>query len=171
MDSIIKVLGEYDSFLDNVFEELNKLKVDTSSFKIDHICYRVETINRYNELKYQLSTISTLLSEQLINGRYICIFELDKPISYKNYSISCVELPEPKKEQKYEEGFEHIEFVILTTLKKFEEKYNYLNLNTKNINDARNPDISLTLDSNTSVKFHLKHIKNIVLEDKKKLVD
>ena len=169
MNSIIDVLGEYESFLDNVFEELNALKVDVSNFEIDHICYRVETKNRYNELKFQLNNISKLLSEQLINGRYICIFELEEPLLYKNYSISCIELPQSKEEQTYKEGFEHIEFVIPTSLEEFKNTYKHLHLNTKNVNSTRNPDITLQLDSNISVKFHLKHIKTIVFEDKKKL--
>lgn len=169
MNSIIDVLGEYKSFLDGVFKELNALKVDVSNFEIDHICYRVKNKNRYNELKSQLSSISKLLSEQLINGRYICIFELEEPLLYKNYSISCIELPQPKEEQTYKEGFEHIEFVIPTGLEEFRHKYSYLHLNTKNSNDSRNPDISLKMNSNTSVKFHLEHIKTLVLEDKKEL--
>ena len=37
----------------------------------------------------------TLLSESMINGRPICLFDLSQPLAVGPWQIDCVELPYP----------------------------------------------------------------------------
>jgi len=45
---------------------LEKDKIDVSSYELDHICYRVESQERYNFVKNIFLEESKLLSEVLI---------------------------------------------------------------------------------------------------------
>jgi hypothetical protein len=53
-----------------------------------------------------------VISDNLINGRTILIFELDEPLTLGQFSIPCIELPYPSDKIYPQEGWEHIELVI-----------------------------------------------------------
>jgi len=40
------------TFLDNVFSSLDKVGIDVSNFFLDHICYRMESEEAYEEYSY-----------------------------------------------------------------------------------------------------------------------
>ena len=42
-------------FLDSLFENIDSYKIDVSSYELDHICYRVASIDEYLEMKHVLS--------------------------------------------------------------------------------------------------------------------
>ena len=110
--SIYQLLGDFNPFLDRIFQYLSAKKVDVKRYELDHICYRVETEERYQALKKSLTSIGELLTESQIGGRAIASIKLKKPIVYKDRKIWVIELPAPKKGSFYKEGFEHVEFVI-----------------------------------------------------------
>jgi predicted metalloenzyme YecM len=60
MNSIKKILKDPTPFLDNLFKDLKNTQIDVDNFELDHICYRVETLERYNELKNLMLEISIL---------------------------------------------------------------------------------------------------------------
>ncbi|MFP4402341.1 MAG: VOC family protein [Candidatus Nanoarchaeia archaeon] len=158
------VLHSPQTFLSTILAELKANQIDISNLEIDHICYRVETTQRYKELKVKLATISTPLSENIINGRAISVFKLSNPIIIEKFKIWCLELPSPKIATPYKEGWEHIEIVINSTLKKFVDNHTHVMFNTKNSNDTRNPDISIQLNSGV-VKFHTIHIGELIAKE------
>jgi predicted metalloenzyme YecM len=51
LNTIEGVLGDATPFLKKVFAALKKDNINVSEYELDHICYRVETVERYNELK------------------------------------------------------------------------------------------------------------------------
>jgi hypothetical protein len=51
---IEELLGKVSPFLDNIFENMKTDGIDVSSYELDHICYKVETDERYQELKEAL---------------------------------------------------------------------------------------------------------------------
>ncbi|MFQ9622950.1 MAG: VOC family protein [Enterobacteriaceae bacterium] len=55
---------------------------------------------------------ATLLSENVINGRPICLFRLDEPVVVAHWRFSIVELPWPGEKRYPHEGWEHIEIVL-----------------------------------------------------------
>jgi len=106
-NSILDLLGSPSNFLDKLFGYLSEKKIAVSNFELDHICYRVETEERYQALKIALSNLGELLTESQIGGRVIASIKLNDPIIYKNRKIEVVELPAPKQGSFYKEGFEH----------------------------------------------------------------
>lgn len=114
------------TFLDKVFSSLDEAGVDVSNFFLDHICYRVESAEAYEEYKTILANFGTLLSETAIQGRPIATYKLHDPIVYKDRSIPLLELPSPKPGIPYPRGLEHAEFVIDCSFQEFMAQYPHI---------------------------------------------
>jgi predicted metalloenzyme YecM len=159
---INKTLWEYSIFLDKIFKNLENDKIDISNYELDHICYRVESYQKYLEIKNQLLEISILLTETLIWWRNISTFKLNKPLIYKKRKIYLIELPSPKKWSNYSDWYEHIEFVIDESFESFIKKYSNIIFNKKAIKKRINPDIKIEY-KNSSVKFHHSNLEKVII--------
>lgn len=153
MNTLSDLLSSSKTFLEQLITQLKASEIAVDDLPLDHICYRVETEARYQELKMALSEISTILAETPINGRPITTFRLQEPIIFEDRKIELLELPCPKPNNRYKEGFEHVEFVIKEPFKDFMSRYAHLTFDTKGMNKAVNADIRLAL-GDYSVKFH-----------------
>ena len=150
-------------FLDSLFENIDSYKIDVSSYELDHICYRVASIDEYLEMKHVLSQFGSPIKwEHIIWGRPISTFKLSSPIIYKNREISLIELPSPKTGSPYSTGWEHAEFVIDTDLDSFIERYNQIHWDLWGYQKSINPDISIRFEDNTSIKFHEKNLEYVI---------
>lgn len=99
-------------FLEALFHDLEQRGVRwPGHWDIDHICYRVSTLERYRELRDVLSRTEFLLTETPVNGRPISTFRFRQPIEFRGGRIDLLELPAPKTGVQTPEGFEHIEIV------------------------------------------------------------
>ena len=150
---IQQLLGNPTPFLDHLFQYLSAKGINVANYELDHICYRVETEERYQQLKKQLSNLGELLTVSQIGGRAIASIKLDQPIIYKKRKIDVVELPAPKKGSFYKEGFEHVEFVIDVPFDNFMEAHPHLDFITKDLKKSVNQGITLK-ETDFSVKFH-----------------
>lgn len=148
-----KILASPLAFLQRLFAEMQNVSADFSNLVIDHICYRVETEERYLELKNELSKHGEILTEKPISGRPIATFKFEKPFVFQNQKIYLLELPAPKTGRFYAEGWEHIEMVIEPSFEDFMAQNAHLNFDTKAITKKVNPEVRLTFPSG-SVKFH-----------------
>jgi len=126
LNTIEGVLGDATLFLKKVFAALKKDNINVSEYELDHICYRVDMVERYNELKQEILNYGSLLSESQIGGRAISTFKLNEPIIFENREIRCIELPSPKEGSFYPEGYEHVEFVIALEFEKFISLYSHI---------------------------------------------
>ncbi|MEL7120575.1 MAG: VOC family protein, partial [Bacteroidota bacterium] len=72
-----------------------------------------------------------------------------------------LELPAPKIISKYQEGFEHVEFVIDKPFNDFMTQYRYIKFETKGMNKSINPDIKIKYN-NLSVKFHHHNLEYVI---------
>lgn len=143
--------------------------------QLDHICYRVETKDEYQELYHQLvKEGADLLVEDSINGRLISTFKLQNPIIVDDREIYLLELPMPKNGSPYHSGWEHAEFVVGilysivscqllgpdVDLIEFSKRYPNLSLewDLSGSSKASNPDVRIELISTfvgkMSAKFH-----------------
>lgn len=167
MAHVEHIVGDYKSFLDNVFADLATLGIDVTAFELDHICYRVVTDEQYTEKKEQLSKVATLLSTVLLGGREIQTFKLHEPIIYNDRSIALIELPQFKKSSKnsYPLGLEHVEFAIGkdADLNEFASKYPNVPFETDELVKKINPAIRIMLPSgHGSVKFHHLPLEEVI---------
>jgi uncharacterized protein len=154
------MMTDYEELLDCVLENLNE-NLKNQELICDHICYRVESEERYQEIKTELSKTCELATESLVSGRLISIFKLPSPIIYRNLSIDCIELPAPKKGSPYIEGWEHAEFVI-SDLQQFIKDHQHLEFNHKAMDRKINPELSYKITNKYQVKFHPMTILEVI---------
>lgn len=162
ISDLVSVVGDYQAFLENVLSEVKKAGFDFGDFaQLDHICYRTDSIERYEVKKKEFSSIGTLLTETQISGRPIATFRLFQPIYYGSWRIDALELPAPKADNQYPEGLEHVEFVLFDDFETFLKKYNTHKFDLKSMHRGINPEIALNLGT-YSVKFHLLSLPTVV---------
>jgi predicted metalloenzyme YecM len=158
--TIIDILGDHSPFLNTIFEKLSRLRVDVSGLELDHICYRVETLEMYNSINSRLSKIAERISENEVAGRPISIWKLYDPINFKGRNINFLEIPAPKN-RHYDEGYQHIEFVIAEPFDDFMAKYASVKFITDSITNDENPEIAVNFRE-LAVKFHHRSIAEVV---------
>jgi predicted metalloenzyme YecM len=157
----LMLLPSAQPFLDHLFTRLAADQIDVQRFKLDHICYRVETEERYLALKEALKKEGTLLAESQIGGRPISTFILHEPIRFRERAIPCLELPAPKPGKAYAEGYEHVEFVIDEPFAAFMARYPHVTFDTKGMQKAVNADIRIQYPDG-SVKFHHHSLEYVI---------
>ena len=166
---MISFLGSPDQMLETVLNEMARLGLPTD-FVCDHICYRVETHARYEEIKTQLEGIAEKISEVPIAGRPISIFKLKMPYTCMGREIACIELPAPKESSPYPEGWEHAEFVTgvsipgdtIASLDNFISRYPSVVFKQPKTQRAVNPEASVRINALYNVKFHPQDIQTVV---------
>lgn len=164
------------NFQSDVFLFLKKLNYaleDQNIFlephwNIDHLCYRVGSLEKYRLLKTEFQTFAKLLTETEVNGRPISTFKLDKPIHFKNSSIAIVELPAPKEGKKTIEGFEHIEIVCDISFKEIEKRFGHVKTDKSGLAKKINQEFEICLGE-VNIKFHHLSLESLInLESNKK---
>jgi uncharacterized protein len=163
------LIGDYDAFITNMFDKLSSCNIilDSTHFtEIDHIAYRVTSIESYTSMKTKLQEFGQLVSEVHIKDRPISIFKLNQPIVHKNYSISAIELPSPSGHRAYVEGLQHIEVVTNMKLSEIINQYPELQFELSQP-ESINPELSLRFPDGNAVKFHNKSILEVVELQKK----
>merc|ERR1711879_1104365 len=78
------VVGDVRGFLSAVFAVLNAAALQPSADDLfcDHLCYRVETEEAYQQKKNQLAELATLLHEAVIGGRLVATYKLKEPVAF-----------------------------------------------------------------------------------------
>ena len=165
--------------LTSALEELDILE-ECKGLQIDHICVRLKNNNDVAELKNELSGFGQIISSVEVNGREISILQLSQPLQLGFWQTSGVELPYPKQNHDYPDGWEHIEFVLNDTentmdgvrnafQEKFKldhdllkSKYSYSEDEPHAEGDQLpNPTIGLKVNG-VGIKFHARPIQEVV---------
>lgn len=179
--TLVHILGDYRKFIDVCLANLLAAGIDAAAcgYEMDHLCYRCETENEYQEVCKALQTFSTLLVEGEIGGRMISTVQLFNPIQHAGFTITCVEIPSPKPGTPYPSGLEHLELVVGNKqdgmvsnkrLLQFMEgcKQNGVKLafDERAINKHVNADVSVSFKNtevgNISVKFHNRPLNEVI---------
>jgi predicted metalloenzyme YecM len=153
-----------ESFLENLETLLEEQGIDLTSYFVDHLCYRVSSEKKYLELKDFLSLENELLHEALISNRPISTFKLKEPIKYKGLEIPLLELPSPKPNSHYEEGFEHAEAVIGESFESFSKKYPHIEFDWKGASKTHNPELRINFGK-ISLKLHHQSLEDVIKEE------
>lgn len=182
----MNIFDKLPLFLDEIERYLKELGIleKVKLLQADHIAIRFKEIEKVKQFENKLGKNNKIISSAIVNGRKILIFELKKPVKFRNWEINCVELPYPKENQKYPDGWEHIEFVISSNSKNLDDfrkkiKNYFPELNIEKLNrtgqyseafpvkdgdtkELPNPTISLQKRLGLTIKFHPKSIKEVV---------
>lgn len=137
-----------------------------SDWKIDHVCYRVETEDQYQHFKKYFLTLGRLLIESDVNGRLISTFKLHSPIRVYEFLIDLIELPAPKKSKPQKEGFEHFEIVCRESFEEIQKSFRHLKFDDSGAKKSINPELELKLKSG-SIKFHHQSLEQVIADELK----
>ncbi len=167
MDELQSIIGDYRAFLKQILQEITDAGFDLADFvQMDHMCYRVPSLERYELKKRELAACGTLLGEAQVNGRPIATFRLHKPVHFEGWRIDTVELPAPKDGVKTKEGLEHVEMVLYDDMEVFLQKYSDKSFELQAADRSINPEIVFRLPTYT-VKFHLLNLPTVVYLERK----
>ncbi len=155
-------------FLDDLFNKLDDIGLELDKYPLDHICYRVSTLDEYQTKKTDLMELGELLIESMVNGRLISTFRLHSPIVYKNRSIDLLELPAPKPGHSYKSGLEHVEFVTKDPLQKIVDRYPQFAFEVFGIHKKINADITLKL-GDYCIRFHNQSLDEVIKQELKNI--
>jgi predicted metalloenzyme YecM len=162
------LLPDHQPFLTALLSKIEAQPGSLDHLFMDHICYRVETVEHYESLRDALLINNELLVEGIIGGRRISTFKLTTPLPYNHRQIPLLELPEPKAGSFYAEGFEHVEFVTDRPLPEFIEHLPSLlatsarDFDRKGLSKARNADLRVRLGAGLNVKFHERSLEEVI---------
>lgn len=111
------LLNQTEAFSQKLEAALEALGITSAceDLAIDHICVRLQNSSDVSALKTQLTKVGEIISAVQVNGREISIIQLNEPLHIGNWQIPAVELPYPKPKHTYEDGWEHVEFVLPAT--------------------------------------------------------
>lgn len=161
-----EIIGDYEQFIENINDGLARLGIERGQLSMmDHVCYRVETLERYQEMLARAAEIGTLLGESDINGRPIATFELDQSLEAGGWTVPYLELPAPKEGSPYTEGLEHAEFVVVGSLERFMKCHEALPFTQSGLGKSINPEAGLKAEG-ISVKFHEQQLGAVVRIEK-----
>jgi predicted metalloenzyme YecM len=156
----------YTPFLDSFFEQIHLIGLDVTGLPLDHSAYQASTKEEYEQLLPTFSQLGELVSEEIIGERRVAVVHLDQPLAYKEYSISALELIEPKAGQQCESGFQHAEFVVNQPFEKYIELYPSINWDTSSMYRDEFAHLKLNFDNGLTLKFLQKPIIELFAEKK-----
>ncbi|MCK9361331.1 VOC family protein [Patescibacteria group bacterium] len=151
-----------EEFLQRLTAQLAEARMDVSRYEMDHVCYRVASLTRYEMLAHAWRLYASDTHESLVNGRPISVFVLERPLYRLDRSIAVLELPAPKEGSPYPEGWEHAEFVIDEPFKAFKERHPSLVFDEKSVDKEINPELGLKLGDGLQVKFHHQPLVRVI---------
>ncbi len=152
---------EIVTFLDAIFAKAKIFGIELDWLELDHIAYRCESISEYLILKDQYGLKYDFKSEFDIEWRPISIFKLRDAVRHDWRVIDVIELISPKNGSKHRHWLEHAEFIVKWNLSEFEEKYPQLKFISKHDRPI-NPESVLIFDDGYSIKFHTRHILEVI---------
>ncbi|WP_311751967.1 VOC family protein [Proteus columbae] len=103
---------ELSLFEENMTLFADSLGIDLSIYHTDHVSLRCHDLALAEQWRTGLSQCGKCISDNVINGRPIYLFQLEIPLTILNQSVSIVELPFPTNKKYEYQGWEHIEQVI-----------------------------------------------------------
>jgi predicted metalloenzyme YecM len=181
--SVEAIIGSIEPLITAVSVRLAELGLPSlEDHAVDHVCYRVATLEQYQQTKTALlSHHGSLAVEGMINGRPIACIRLHTPLtarlpSGKEVNVPCVELPCPKAGSPYAVGLEHLEVVIggadstpwdsRAQLEAFMARHANVEWDTRALDKHCNADVSVQVTPEYCVKFHECALLRVVQAEK-----
>ncbi|MBC7660566.1 MAG: VOC family protein [Chitinophagaceae bacterium] len=152
-------------FVEELLIEADRIDLSLEDFEMDHICYRVSSLDQYSRICNILLEGSQRLIEAPVNGRLITTFKLTLPIKAAGREIFVIEVPQPKPGVPYDDGFEHAEFVVNIPLAELMRQYSEVTFDTSACAKPTNPEVRILLSSGKSLKFHNMSLEHIIKKE------
>jgi predicted metalloenzyme YecM len=179
--ALLASLPRFSADIETYLKELGAFE-GTLGLRADHAGLRIKNPEDVERLKEELAERGRCISSAIVNGREILLYELAEPLAIGPWRASCIELPYPKANHAYEDGFEHVEFVIPSAAETLEdmraallERFPHLDLPTlaaqgeyeeslpaSEDDQLPNPSLAFEKRRGLAVKFHPRPIQEIV---------
>lgn len=156
------MLNGLQAFVPKLLGLTERAGIDVSEYFMDHVCYRVTDMKRYEDLAHAWRLFAAKSHTSMVNGRPITVFVLYKPLTIAGRRIHVIELPAPKEGSSYPEGWEHAEFVVGEPLQHFMSRYEDHPFDRKGMDKELNPELGLKLGEGLQVKFHERPLEEII---------
>lgn len=111
-EQLADITADLPRFSDALQRFTARLGLEIAGLDADHISLRCHQNTTAERWRRGLEQCGTLLSENMINGRPICLFKLAEPVCVAHWRFHIVELPWPGEKRYPHEGWEHIEIVL-----------------------------------------------------------
>lgn len=179
VDELHDISADLPRFTKALTELATRLGLEIAPLDADHICLRCHQNATAERWRTGLEKCGMLLSENIINGRPICLFKLDEPVCVEHWRFTVVELPWPGEKRYPHEGWEHIEIVLpgepetlnaraLDLLSDAGLRETGISVKTSAPKGERerlpNPTLAVT-DGKVTIKFHPWSIERIVASE------
>jgi predicted metalloenzyme YecM len=149
-----EIIGDYDEKVRKINDVFETIGINRNELtQLDHLCYRTETIEEYEDVMKKFAILGRNLGEEEIQGRPISVILLDEPIESGGWIIDYLEIAAPKPSSFYASGLEHAEFVTRGLLESFEERHKDLPFIKDAMHRVINPELKYR-EQGISVKFH-----------------
>ncbi|WP_275556550.1 VOC family protein [Mixta sp. Marseille-Q2659] len=112
LEALSDLADDLPCFEEKLTNLAERLGLTLENLEADHISLRCHQIATAERWKQGLMQVGRMFSENMINGRPICLFELDEPLCVGPWRINVVELPWPGNKLYRHEGWEHVEIVL-----------------------------------------------------------
>jgi len=159
-------LDNYPRFLDQIFLNLDSVKIGISGYQVDHLAFRAHTPGDYKKYLGRFTQNNEILGENTVRDRPIAIIRFTKPLVYKNISIPFLELMAPAADFAHPNGLEHIE-VIVPDLDEFQQKHSAVRFELSARSRQINPELILRFPNHANIKFHTRPIDEAFYLQKK----
>ncbi len=110
---------QYIEFVGDLAKRHSSIGLTFSSFPLDHVCYRADSLETYTQLFDFFKSQSVLYTTKLFHDRHFHAFVLRKPLEFGGAKFHYLEFAEPGGSDDYALGFQHFEFMtnkILSTV-------------------------------------------------------
>lgn len=159
-----------ETFLRHLFAQVQQNGLELKPhWSIDHLCFRVQSLESYEQHKLDFAQFGRMLIESEVNGRMIATYKLAEPVVHGSYHIDVVELPAPKAGKKTIEGFEHVEVVVDEPFEKLMAKYSYMDLDSGGLKKAFNQELEVEMEG-CALKFHPLSLESVIELEKNQKV-
>ncbi|MGM1200164.1 VOC family protein, partial [Klebsiella pneumoniae] len=111
-EQLADITADLSRFSDALQRFTARLGLEIAGLDADHISLRCHQNTTAERWRRGLEQCGTLLSENMINGRPICLFKLAEPVCVAHWRFHIVELPWPGEKRYPHEGWEQIENVL-----------------------------------------------------------
>ncbi|MGF1690488.1 VOC family protein [Photobacterium kagoshimensis] len=116
-----QMLAQLPAFMTKITDFATALGVDLSPYQADHIALRVNDSDLAKELHQAWLAYGEEWSNNEINGRPIIVIGFTQPLAVAGWTIEALELPYPSDKVYPQQGWEHVEFVIPSSVSTTDE--------------------------------------------------
>lgn len=165
-DKVDTIIGDWNKFLDKIFLNLKSVKIDVDKFELDHIAYRATTEKSFVKLSNELVNVARKINRNTIRDRFVDAYQFNEPLIYRGRDICFFELMAPAEGDQFNEGLEHIEFIVDKDLHDFVKNYPSLKWNVNAIDRPIGADVGIYFENGANIKFKTMSMPSIIRLEK-----